>query len=97
MNKPHKHCELIKAWADGAVIEWFSISSREWQITLTPTWHEKDLYRIKPEPEKRYVRLYVDSDGRVMSVCIKCKSRLPDNDYNWMSNWVEVELYSKDE
>ena len=24
MNKPHKHAEVIKAWADGAVIEYKS-------------------------------------------------------------------------
>jgi hypothetical protein len=48
--KPHKHAELIKAWADGAEIEqktphgvWENFDN-EW----TETWYE---YRIKPEPK----------------------------------------------
>ncbi len=30
MTKPHKHAELIKAWADGAEIEWFD--GRTWRV-----------------------------------------------------------------
>jgi len=48
--KPHKHAELIKAWADGAEIEqktphgvWENFDNK-W----TETWYE---YRIKPEPK----------------------------------------------
>ncbi len=56
--KPHKHAELIKAWADGAEIEqktphgvWENFDN-EW----TETWYE---YRIKPEP-KPAVTCYLD-------------------------------------
>lgn len=97
MNKPHKHCELIKAWADGATIEFFHPETRKWVVDHMPTWSLIVIYRIKLEPEKRHVRLCVESDGRVISVCTKCKSRFPDNDYNWVSDWVEVELYSESE
>lgn len=97
MNKPHKHCELIKAWADGAVIEWFYPVSRKWHIIHAPTWHKNDLYRIKPEPKKVYVRLWMNSMCLISSLHTKDKSKLSDNDYNWVSDWVEVELYSEDE
>ena len=54
--KPHKHAEVIKAWADGASIEYFDSDDGEW-VTL-PTlffWSEDCQYRIKPaEPEKVY-------------------------------------------
>ena len=49
MNKPHKHAELIKAWADGAEIEAFCESIREWEYHPTPTWNPLTVYRIKPK------------------------------------------------
>ena len=48
MNKPHKHAELIKAWADGAEIEKQSNTS-EWFLDYEPDWYEYAYYRIKPE------------------------------------------------
>ena len=61
--KPHKHAELIKAWADGAEIEvkgqftdynWWTL-----QPDYVPSWSEKNEYRIKPEPKPDVV-LYAD-------------------------------------
>lgn len=55
-NKPHKHQALIKAWADGAVIEYFScIGTRKWEKTVnnSPAWHESVEYRIKPQISER--------------------------------------------
>jgi len=48
--KPHKHAELIKAWADGADIEHFSVPARLWMYTAHPAWNPENQYRIKPEP-----------------------------------------------
>lgn len=48
--KPHKHAELIKAWADGAEIEVFSRYNDDWMDCPDPTWEQEE-YRIKPEPE----------------------------------------------
>jgi len=53
--KPHKHAEIIKAWADGYEIEY------QWgggwkQIPEHPTWPEGSVYRIKPEPKPDVVR-----------------------------------------
>jgi hypothetical protein len=57
MNKPHKHADLIKAWADGAEIEyrvkdgklgWSNWKSfQDLERFLTDPWWD---YRIKPEP-----------------------------------------------
>lgn len=52
MTTPHKHAALIKAWADGAVIEYYSPSRGGWFIctsTFTPEWDPAVNYRIKPE------------------------------------------------
>ena len=65
--KPHKHAELIKAWADGAVIQRRIIRSGEsvdepiisysWLTENMPMWSIHEEYRIKPEP-KPDVRLF---------------------------------------
>ena len=61
--KPHKHAELIKAWADGAEIEQrhldcFENTWSDWYY-FTNTWKEKDSveYRIKPKPKPDVVKM----------------------------------------
>ena len=46
----HKHSELIKAWADGAIIQ-VKHSWDDWRDTDTPSWGDGMEYRIKPEPK----------------------------------------------
>ena len=56
--KPHKHAELIKAWADGAVIQCYDTNPREhrWVDCIPqPSWHESVKYRVKPQPKPDYV------------------------------------------
>ena len=58
--KPHKHAELIKAWADGASIQRRIIRNGEnidepiisysWLTENMPMWSIHEEYRIKPEP-----------------------------------------------
>jgi hypothetical protein len=49
MNKPHKHAELIKAWADGAEIEIKFYNG--WRDCHPVDWSEHAEFRIKPEPK----------------------------------------------
>ena len=55
--KPHKHAELIKAWADGATIQ-YKYTEDEWvdapQSILC--WSDTYVYRIKPESKPDVVR-----------------------------------------
>jgi len=53
--KPHKHAELIKAWADGAEIEVERILYG-WVNAPTPQWLEQAVYRIKPTPKPDHIR-----------------------------------------
>lgn len=55
-NKPHKHKDLIIAWANGAEIEYFNDSTGSWQWTDEPYWSEDTQYRIKPEPNPDVVK-----------------------------------------
>jgi hypothetical protein len=50
--KPHKHAELIKAWADGAEIEYLRMGNEGWAPIFKGWSWDCDfavLYRIKPE------------------------------------------------
>jgi hypothetical protein len=52
MNKKHKHAELIKAWADGAEIQYRYMHKAVWRDGDREelSWYEDDWeYRIKPE------------------------------------------------
>jgi hypothetical protein len=46
---PHVHAEAIKAWADGAEIEFLLISTSKWATTIYPSWSEEYKYRVKPD------------------------------------------------
>jgi hypothetical protein len=61
--KPHKHAELIKAWADGAEIQYWNGSIEQWKDgdREEMSWYEDYQYRIKPEP-KPDVAKYVYAD-----------------------------------
>jgi hypothetical protein len=74
--KPHKHAELIKAWADGAEIE-----QRNLSIEDAAEWHEFDTfwgdetsdlkweYRIKPEPKPNVVKAFMLVSDALDSLC----------------------------
>ena len=52
MKQPHKHAALIKAWADGAEIEYWNDYRNAWlEICAHPDWMPTTKYRIKPEPK----------------------------------------------
>ena len=63
----HKHAELIKAWADGAEIEWKTLSG-EWRIASHPEWNLNTCYRIKPPelPQWRKNMAQALRDGKVV-------------------------------
>jgi hypothetical protein len=47
--KPHKHAELIKAWADGATIEMLCDDNEWYTLHGYFYWAEDNTYRIKSE------------------------------------------------
>ena len=58
----HKWHKEIKAWADGAEIEWCYMAEPFgiWQTVISPNWDSTNLeYRIKPQPkEPQYLYVY---------------------------------------
>ncbi len=63
MNKPHKHAEVIKAWADGAVIQWQK-ENGDWVRIENPGWHDTRRYRVKPADP---IPVYPKMEPRVCS------------------------------
>ena len=54
MKQPHKHAALIKAWADGAEIQYLNeyATVPKWEdVVGSPSWDTNTQYRIKPEKE----------------------------------------------
>ena len=63
MKTPHKHAELIKAWAMGERIQCRGMTDGAWHDIEHPTWLEAVEYRIKPERWYR-VALFRPTPGR---------------------------------
>ena len=50
MKAPHKHAEVIKAWAEGATIEFRHHKTHNWAVNYgSPNWYTDTEYRIAPE------------------------------------------------
>lgn len=80
----HKHCELIKAWADGAEIQFRWCETAKWEDADPPTWVEFHEYRVKPK-KIRY-RLYLEAvTGRL------CVATFGEGCPTLMSKWVGEE------
>lgn len=56
MKNPRKHAELIKAWADGADVQYFEEMRKEWSDIEFPSWREATKYRLKPIPVIEYYK-----------------------------------------
>lgn len=62
MGTPHKHAEIIKAWADGEDIEVEHGTGWSPWVLDKPPYHEDLRFRIKPKRVKRegWVNVYGD-------------------------------------
>ena len=61
--KPHVHAEVIKAWADGAEIEYRTVGHSNWEITTNPFWNTDTQYRVKPKTVVKYHGIMQETDG----------------------------------
>ena len=62
--KQHKWHKEIKAWADGAEIQFKYHYENEWVDEDIPDWSDVELeFRIKPQSKKpQYLYVYLDDD-----------------------------------
>ena len=57
---PHKHAEVICAWAQGKPIQYYCPNEQKWKYLTDPSWFENMQYRVKPET--KYVTKYKIAD-----------------------------------
>lgn len=101
---PHKHAELIKAWADGAEIQCRRHSSCDWTDLVggSPSWFHDWEYRIKPKTIKYRNFLWTpqytwEPSKRVICVCSE-QEHLDEprttwsGFIKWLGDWQEVEV-----
>lgn len=59
MKQPHKHANLIKAWADGAIIQYWR-NPYGWEDCASgPVWCDDTKYRIKQEPNPDITKTFL--------------------------------------
>ncbi len=62
---PHKHAEVIHAFADGKTIQhMISGEWTDWKHDSAPPFYSSCAYRLKPEPVVRYFQMWVTNDAR---------------------------------
>ena len=65
MTTPHKHAALIKAWADGAQIEYLDSYGRWENAGSTPAWNPGVQYRVKAATIVRFAPVLQNPRGGV--------------------------------
>ena len=97
---PHKHAELIKAWADGAEIQyniglgWKDYSSPQ----KTPSWGEPCIqFRIKPKTIRYRAALMITlTNIKYVATCNEPESsgivEASNGFIKWLGDWQEVEV-----
>jgi hypothetical protein len=84
---PQKHAEVIKAWADGAEIEF--LSAGVWLSAMpSPAWAPSTSYRVKPTKRKVYCRMY-----RMDNIAVIAYTTDQEGYDNFTANW---ELTNRD-
>jgi hypothetical protein len=102
-RKPHKHAEVIKAWADGKVVQ-VQADDGLWLDIDKPEWVTGCAYRVKPELVKvRYRVAAMRGEKHVFaSICNVTHGPDPEQVERWPgfmewihTEWQEVEIPSE--
>jgi hypothetical protein len=90
----HVHCDLIKAWADGAQVQYLAGLTTWRDVIGTPCWSDDTQYRIKP---KIITFRNALMGGNAMSNYVIACNQYPqavEKDpwfIKWLGDWQEVE------
>jgi hypothetical protein len=94
----HKHAALIKAWADGAIIQ-TRINKNDWVATSTPQWLPSNEYRIKPAEKPAEIlkcRIFVyRCSGKLRTGAIQYEELHllhKESFVCWISEWTEIKV-----
>lgn len=89
-RQPHKHAELIKAWADGAKIQCRGPETGTWVDIQTPNWNTTSEYRLKPE--KKWVRVAELIGGNTYTICSEVMETRASAAANF-TRWITDRIY----
>lgn len=72
MKTPHIHAEIIKAWADGEIIQYFR-KPYGWDDCSgnSPAWDKDASYRVKPKPapDRVYYGVFENDGSSSLGSC----------------------------
>jgi len=89
-KKPHKHRDLIIAWANGEKIQYYA--HHEWANINYPSWDEDTEYRIKTEVIRYRVGLFKDGIEAAENTRQESNWQSTENFVKWLADWIEVEV-----
>lgn len=92
-KQPHKHKDLIIAWANGAEIQYRFLTDNEWRDTKNPSWNSNIyIYRVKPEEDPYRELKETYAEGKTIQV--KTTSGWRDLNDEGSPNWfLDVNQY----
>ena len=97
--KAHKHSKLIKAWADGAIIEAQAVDGR-WTHIAHPSWDDTMKYRIKPPaPDNSFLVKVTQYKNKRLKFSYRSESKSPDFPHDFsivIDKSGEVKVLPKD-
>lgn len=65
MGQPHKYAAVIKAWADGAEVQ-YSLDERVWTDLPSPMFANPDAtYRVKPKNITVHRKVHFDTGNQI--------------------------------
>ena len=107
MNQPHKHKDVIIAWANGEEIEFRDPEfSTQWNPIKVPSWLPDTEYRVKPEPKESIhtfrIGVGAGSDGSVYTFTADNKEeeqylQSVSNFIGWITDWEPVLIIKAEE
>lgn len=99
MKTPHKHADVIKAWADGAQIQFRGEYSKSWEDCIhDPIWYENIQYRVKPDVKYRVGLLCWQGEELPFIVTnneIEEAYEQTIHFLRWVTDWTKVETGEK--
>ena len=106
MNQPHKHKDVIIAWANGEEIEFRDPEfSTQWTPIKVPSWLPDAEYRVKPEPKESVhtFRIGVGAYGDGSFYTVTADNAVEETDIQsessfigWITDW-ELVLIKEEE
>ena len=91
MPREHVHAELMRMYASNSDLKFqcYDEDSCLWLDTLTPSFSEDLIYRVKPE-SKKYRMCLLKNRSHPM---VTAEDEIEQEDYfiRWVGEWVEVQ------